>query len=572
MDRTFSPSIQARINKLKISYGNESFEKKQKDFLRRFVLEQRQNIALFLFFSFLETFCTILIAVLFNSYFEKYLEFLPLNKSLIIVVIVFLIVAFYLILNYVVLRLAQGITYDLYNRVRRAWYKKALDRSVISKPISGGNLFPKIIYHSQLLKMGVEKVLIDGVKAVFLYVTLLVVSFFFNSSLFSLFIFSFPFLLMVFAACWYLGRYYISREQTLNVKIIRHIFSTLINRKNILSLNLEQKWGRTMNGLLELDTYFRQRREIWFKMSDRFIWGFFIIMGVSIYFIQAILPVTFFYGWVDMAITGLLVAFFTKTVYHIVNVGLFFQPLLLGLKIAVPNFSIKANRPQKQIAKNFNIIFKGQKTKISRFGGYHRPFKLVIKGGNRILIYGSGVIGKSTLGQLIAGQRVIKSLNVKVGNQTISAINWPKYEIKRFFVSNDKPNSLSELQFITGSPETEVSGEKMHYISKELSRYEFLKPIVEHPEFPAKKIYSETISNYEWLLLNMAHIILNPYNIVVFDHSIVDINNEAFAKAFNELSKVRPDCAYVIFSSNNNLNLGNVSKYILTENNLEQIQ
>ncbi len=565
--------IAGELSRLRMEYRYNPMKKAQWTYLRNYWKKNKQYIGGFIVLSFVEAILTVLLVLVLESVISKYLEFLPLGQLIVAVGIMTAIVAAYLVLSFWIFRLGQKIVFRLYVKVRHDWFRRILDRKLMARPNTGSKVFTKILYHAQLLKMGLENVLLEGAKGVLLYIALLIVAAVYHQNALIMLVLALPLLVLVFYFASLIGRFFISREQTYNMRILNHLYKNTVNRKYVQAMNLEVDRNSEMKTYLDLDAHFRMRREMWFKMSNRIIWAVFIILGFLAYLIQSAYPIFSFQSWNDLLLTGILFAFFSKLIYHMVQAGLYFEPFFLGIKIATPDFSVQKMRKQQKAFQlgNKKLLLKGKRVKISRFGKVIRNFKVEIGANGKVVICGNESSGKSTLAQYIVGQKEINSLNVYIGGHQYGSHTWAAKSIKRYLATIQRLNNVTLIEFLTGKSESKIDAPDFAGLFGKLSKYPYLKPLLLNKNLFARKVFVENFSDYEWFLVNLAHLLVNKYEIIVFDHTLVDqvttAQNLDWETMINDLGPSR----VIIFTENSKFKLNNAKQYQLTTDNLEEI-
>lgn len=166
----------------------------------------------------------------------------------------------------------------------------------------------------------------------------------FNPRLYLLLWLSFILLLFIFLVTDYIGKYYVAREQTFNSRIVSHLADSLINFNLIKTYGQENHKLKELEQLIELDTYFRIRRQLWLKYSSRILLGFILIFGIGIYFIQIYWPFINFNSLTSVASTGIILAFFMRVLFATARSGIFFEAFRLGLILSTPNFQYSLSK------------------------------------------------------------------------------------------------------------------------------------------------------------------------------------------------------------------------------------
>lgn len=562
------------INKLKMQLRNGALEKEQIAYLRSYLKKHKKRLLLFLFLCAIETIISLLLPVVIKYRFESDFSLLRLSDLQVSLVFFTILVALFLVNSFFILRFGQKTVYTFINTLRRDWFARYLGAiDALNSDISQRNLFVKFVYHTQLLKMGLERTMYDGVRAFFLYIGLLGAAFLFSSTVFLWFCIAFPLLCLLFIGFYFIGRYYVSREQTLNKKIIHFLHNSLENDDFIRLTRAQNSHVQRMTDLLDVDAYFRIRRETWIRFGDRVLFSALLLCAGAYYLLKSYYSIGNFESWGEVAVTGILLAFFTRLIFQVSHTGLFFEAFSLGLKTSVPRFksykkNIKTLIPLK-VGKEIKI--KGRRTKISKYSRIIKNFELIFKVGDKVLVTANGTYGKSTLARFIVGQQLIDSLTVRLGKKFLNAFYWAESKHSRYLITlaTNFNGTVSEL--LSGKIKDDVTREDLDEIYMKLKQYNDFDFIFEHKDYLAKHIQTGNMSSTEFILLQIAHVLLNKYSIVCVDHTAFDLDSDVLKKGWKIINENLNNTALICFSSKPNHSVNFDAKYKLTENSLEEI-
>jgi len=246
-----------------------------------------------------------------------------------------------------------------------------------------------------------NNVIYQGLHGIFLFSAILTFSFLFNPKLFLVLWLSFPLIVIIFLIMDYIGKYYITREQTFNSRIVSHLADSIINFDILKAQAREDEKLKEFEDFIDLDTYFRIRRQLWIQYSNRVLYAVLLLFVVTLYFIQIYWPFIQFDSISNIASSGIILGYFSSILFSFSRVGVFYEAFSLGLKLCTPNFSYSLKKNLKKEPKWSHLRFSGKKTKLSKYGGYIKNFKLNIANKSRILIYSDKSFGKLIDGEIV---------------------------------------------------------------------------------------------------------------------------------------------------------------------------
>jgi hypothetical protein len=543
--------IHLKISQMKSEIKPEILKGTQKSYLKKFIRSNRQPIIWFLVLALVECLLMISLPIILKYLVENDYNYFRLHNLYFDVVLLTVLVVAYVFTSYGLIRLGQTIGFNLINQIKMHWlnYFYQTASSQVSE-LSDGTLITKFVYHTQLLKMSLEKVLMEGSQALIFYLVILASAFLFSSTTFFWLLLGFPLLCVIFWIFYLIGRHYVRKEQTLNTRLVKSLVQQSANLQQTQSLGLVSQRYKMIGQLLEQDTFFRKRREIWVKFSDRLVFSLILLCGGLVYVLKDFYPILTWNNWSDSAIGLILAGFFTKIVIQISHAGLFAQALKTGLIISVPEFSVGDQPPVAGPEINFkeSIEVYGEKVKISKFAGVIRKFALEILPKTKTLIRSEGPLGKSTLARYLCGLTEVRSLNVKNGKSRILASNWGNTNKSRHYISLSQIHRESVAEFLLAKPGDEIIQSDLEQMFLKLNQYPEFQFIFKFNDFLSKRFSSFLSSETETILLQIAQAILNNPHLICVDHDVFDSPNQTVRRGLKILEEACPDSTLVYFS------------------------
>jgi ABC-type multidrug transport system fused ATPase/permease subunit len=526
--------------------------------LRKFVKNHKKIIIFLVVLTLIETLIGLALPTISHFYLEKsfdlmnYLTFLYVGISLVMLIILFLINAYYRIY------IGQKLSLIFINEIREAWYIYFLKHSAaFRRKFDGKKLITKLLYHVQLLKLGLNNIMYQGLQAIFLYFGIIIFSFIFNPKLFLVLWLSLPIIIIIFLVMDYIGRYYVTREQTFNSRIVAHLADSLLNFDVLKRQAREEEKLKEFANLIELDTYFRVRRQLWVQYSNRVLYGVILLFGVLLYFVQIYWPFIQFDSVTNVASTGLILGFFVRVLFSFSRCGVFFEAFRLGLRLSIPTFAYTLERTLRKMPKWEKLRFHSQKTKLSKYGSYIKNFELNINKKSRISIFAKDSFGKSTLASVITGQKCIESMIVNIGKKRITPKAWCSYKSDNYLITVDSSFETTIGEYLFGKSKSKITRSDVDDMYVLLKPYNFFDFLFSHKNLLGRQITSSDLSLTEIILLQIAHCIVSPKYLIAIDHSCMDQSNEVITEALRVLEQKSKNTAFIFFSSSEN----NILKY-----------
>lgn len=541
----------------------------QKKYLKRQYLKNIKAIYAFVALVVVETSLTLSLPILNHYYLEKSFNYLNYNKLFFGAAIIAVGIILYLVISYITLLTKQKITMKLVNDIRHYWYAKFLRRFSATYK-DGDRMMVKMLYHVQLLKMGFERIINDGLSTLLLFIGLVVITFFINSKLFIILWLLTLLLLIVFLVSYFIGKYYITREQTFNTRIVSQLTRTITNQTLLTRQNRQEEEINELDKLIQLDTHFRIRRQLWINYSDRVLFGGILLTGLLLYIVQIYWPFMSLQNFSDAATSTIILGLFTKVIYGTSRIGIFLEPFNLGLKLSTPKASNK--RSQKVNMENWKTLnVKSRKTKISNKGGYIKDLNISIKPAERILITGDAGSGKSTLANAIAGEKNIKSINFELNGERLHANQWMQRVKDIYLISEDIFYKTTVGSLIFGKDNNKITPTDITNLYKILGGHELFKSIFKSKDLLGKTINSKNLSQQEKLTLQIAHCLVNKKAIIILDIHILDQPDSQIFVALALLNNIQPSTTIIVFGSKNNDYFEYDQKYQISQNQVKKV-
>lgn len=556
---------------MKMQIKPEGLKGAQKAYLRRFLKDNLGMIVGLFSMVLLESLLLVSLPILMKYLVENDYNFFRLQSLMVDLIFISLFVLILIGVSFAIIRLGQMICFKLTNQIKKHWLIHFFQTpSSDSSKLSDGSLMAKMVYHTQLMKMGLERVVLEGGKGAIFYAVILIAALFFSSTTVFWLCLGFPLLCLSFWIAFLIGRHYISQEQTLNSRLIKVLLHQMNNLPQTQSLGLAQERFNDLSNIIEQDTYFRMRRETWLKFSDRLVFALILLSGALLYLVKDFYPILHWNNWSDGAVGIILTGFFTKILIQAIHAGIFWQAMQAGLQISVPEFITGKNPLDDRVKINFKkgLVLQGAQVKLSKFSKAIRDFHLELPPHSKTLIEGKGPVGKTTLAKHLCGLESVDSLNIKNDGEFYLSVAWSKRNKYRQLISLIPIFRGSVGEFLLAKPADQMDSEDIDKIFSVLKKYPQFEFIFQYNEFLGKRFDSFQGSLTELCLLQFAAAIINKPKLICIDNSVTDLNNSLVQSSLEILETECAESIFVYFSEGEKQTDKYNNVYQLTNNKL----
>lgn len=526
-------------------------EKEHLNYLRQFFRGQSRLLYFSLCCLFLQALLEIALILVSHRYLKSFSGFSGVVNPLLLLIVISVLALFYLAAAFSAIKGERTLIVRLINDLRSRWFRLFLNKREEEQSLEHkGMLIAKISYHLPLLSTGLANSLAGSVRWLLFVAILLFLAFVFGYKLLIFVGAAIILGLLIFAAAFWVSYNYVTKETTFYSQIIRLVDFNLSDWRFVKKFKRERTVMTEFDNLVELDSYFRVRRDIWLRFSASVI--FVLLIFLAFFAGTWNSRLEYFFGAASLDTRFIMIislVYFSRLLYESLRAGLYAVPFLLGLKLSVPQFSprrLGSNRSCR--AKS--IIFQAQKAKLSKQARIYRSFNFEFKSGARYLITGKANSGRSALARLFTGSAVY-------GRRA-----WViKDEKKRYFYNEffDKyagfyyldPNFKSHrslLETVSGKEKTEIEATDLAAASNLVNQYSELRQIFSEREdwrFRADK-FGHNAKNT--LLLQVIYCLLHPPRLIAIDNTWLDSQDEAIIALLRLLDKLLSESSLIFFA------------------------
>ncbi|PKM91131.1 hypothetical protein CVU82_03700 [Candidatus Falkowbacteria bacterium HGW-Falkowbacteria-1] len=481
--------------------------------------------------------------------------------------IIFLILFF--INSYFSIRQEKTLGVWLSNGIRRRLFKAYLDQALVKMNLKKKtDLIAKISYQLPLTSMGVSNSFFGSLRWI-IYVTIAVFISYWSGLNWAL-VLSANLILsaIIMLSAYFVSRRYISQEVTFYSQIIKQIDINTTEKHFLKSFNQEKSVLNQFDRLVDFDSFFRVRRDLWMKMGAKVIFAVLLLLSVFINFFS-----TGFFSWLKLItpetrfLLIFLLIYFSRAINESLRVGLYLYPARLGMFLTIlKNGSVV--RRDKTLVFGQTVNFTSRKFKLFKEGVYYSHFKISLARGGRYLFYSSRAIGKTALAELLAGLGAYtpKAVKVKIDNHRIDYSFWQKFGQGICYFDFNFFSEKSLMEFILGKDKETTDFSQIERALKILEINKKIANLVSHNNnfnSSAKMALSSKLSAFSLYAL---HCLVNEPCFIIIDNAWIDLKYEEIIEILKILDDKLPRSTIIIFSRDNNDYLNYQKKYEMDEN------
>lgn len=460
----------------------------------------------------------------------------------------------YLLVSYLAIKSERTLVVKLINNLRLKWFQLSLNQRADKATLDNkGLLLAKISYHLPLLAMGFTNSLAGSLRWLLYTIILLFLCFVFSSRLLIFFLAGFLVNVLIGFIAYYISRHYVSRETTFYSKIIKLVDFSLSDWQFTKYFHRERAAVTDFNNLVDLDSYFRIRRDIWLRFGSSFVFVLIIFFGwIFSAYDQEISQFLASAGTNDKFALVIFTVYFSRLLYESLRVGLYLVPFTFGLSLSVPKYS--APELGTDIRPDFSeIIFRSSKTKFFKQAKYHKNLKFSFSAGRQYYIIGARRSGKTSLAKLFCGRSEYgrRAWIVQAKDKRYFYNDFFGRYASFYYLDPKFRSERSLLEVVAGKEKNRINQEEFAKISEIINKHEALKGIFYEREdwrLKANKLIDNPKNN---LLLQVAYCLVNQLFFVAVDNYWADLHDADCEALLRLLADNMPNSIVVFFSSDN---------------------
>lgn len=536
------------------------------DYLRNFFGKQRRLLSISLAALLLQGLFEIALIVISHRYLKSFsgYELAVSRRALFILLVVMATV--YLLAAFAAIKGERTLIVRLINDLRARWFKLFLYKRREENNLENkGMLLAKISYHLPLLSTGLSNSLAGTIRWLMFVMILLFLAFVFAYKL--LFFVAGAVLvgLLVGAAAFWVSYNYVTKETTFYSQIIRLVDFNLSDWPFVKQYRRERAIVKEFDQLVDLDSYFRVRRDLWLRFSVSLV--FVLLVFVSFMAGSWNSRVEYFFGAASLDTKFVLVialVYFSRLLYESLRVGLYSVPLLLGLKLSVPDFPPRKLGAGKPIMAT-SLVFSAAKAKLFARDRKYRRFNFEFVPGQRYVISGSSRSGRSSLAKLLAGQAVYgrRAWLIKVRRSRYFYNEFFDKYAGTYYFDPHFTSARSLLEVVVGKEKTSITPADLAKASALVNEHQALRAIFFEREdwrYPANRFCNNRKSVF---LVQLLYCLINKPYLITIDNEWLENEDADISAWLQLLDELLPKSVLVAFT--------NVNKKLFTNQHHHEI-
>ncbi len=520
------------------------------DYLRKFLRHNKKLFLAAVSLLFIQGLAEIGLIVVSHQYLKADAKFSVLVNSRNLFLLIAVGALLYLLSSFIAVKSERTLIIKLINELRLKWFKLSLFQSAKERNLEAkGALLAKISYHLSLLSTGLGNSLAGAVRWFILILILVFLNFIFGWKFLWLSISAVAGSLAVAVGAFYISRNYVTRETTFFSRIIKLVDFTLSDWQFTKYFGRERETLADFNELVDFDSYFRVRRDLWLRFSGSLVFVILILLSWLVSLFNEPLLAFFATGADSRFILIIFLIYLSRLMYEGLRVGLYSVPFALGLILSVPEKS--AGKISRRLEPPFQeIVFQLVKAKLFKRAAYQNNLNFCFHRGGRYLVSAAPRRGKSILARLFVGLGqyarrawIIKADKKRFFYNDFFAAYSGFYNIDPGFAS-----SRTILEVALGKEKTRIKEEEFIRLSALVNNHEELRDIFfERNDW---RLRADRFANNakNVLLLQVLYCLTRKPFLITVDNFWLDRGDTEIDALLCLLAKELPDSIIVFFA------------------------
>ena len=346
-------------------------------------------------------------------------------------------------------------------------------------------------------------------------------------------------------------------------QILKHVDLSLSEKHFSKGFNQEPGILKRFDRLVDFDSVFRIRRDIWMKMGSKVIFALLLVVSVlsNVFYDDLSLKINLIRPELRFLYVFLLV-YLSRIAYESLRVGLYIFPAKLGLSLTnVPLAKYNHRRNVKDIKEK--IVFYSRKTKLYKAGRYLHSLELPFRRGGRYLFYGPNLSGKTSLARAFFGGEIYnpKALKVRIDGRRS---DFPEYQglFSRGYIFDPAfVSHKSSIEVVIGRDREETPFEEIERALAVINRHPAIAELVSPDNnfnASAGKVWNNHLSAFA---LHCLHCLAAKPSLIIIDNLWMDLGYSAIREMLATLSRELPDSIIIVFANKDIDNLDYDKRY-----------
>jgi hypothetical protein len=480
-------------------------------------------------------------------------------------------VVLYLVLNYLAIRNERELVIDLINNMRRDLFSAYLKNKTKNSNELNSSFLAKITYHLPLLSLGMDRFFFGLVRWIVSLFVILVVGLTLDIVQIVLIISAILIGVLAGLVAYFVSKHFVAKEVASYSMVIKHVSNSLYELPYIRNQKKEIETIDELNNRVEIDTYFRIRRDLWLRYFDKVILAIVFLIYLSVIVLVFSFPALteLFYNPGEIIITGIVYLYIGRLIYESVIVGLYYLPFKLGVFLCVPKKKVSFLKGNLSWNK---ISFRTNKTKLFEDGNYYKELKLNF-GKSNYLFYGEKNIGKTCLANVLNGKPSFNPNGwIVVLDKDRIPLKYFADQQKTYFFDNKFNSQVSVGKFLFKKDISKITRKDFETINKIIEKY----PNIFDKIISGKRSLGQPVTDFSddietTFALQVLHCVINKIEFIVIDNFWSDLNYEDINKCIKIMDEEIKLKTIVIFSRSDNNLLKYNKKYEIKKEEIKEV-
>lgn len=529
--------------------------KENLEYLRLFFIKEKRLLGFSLLALFVQGLLEVALILISHNYLKtsSSLGFVVNQRGLLILLLSLSLL--YLLSAYSAVKGERTLIVRLINNLRELWFRLFINKRPEEHNLEAKSMvLSKISYHLPLLSTGLSASLAGLMRWLLLVSILLFLSFIFGYQLllFSLGAIVVGILIALGAAV--VSYRYVSKETTFYSQILRFIDLNLSDWKFVKIFKREKPVVDEFKKMVELDSFFRVRRDLWLRFSVSLV--FILLIFVSFGFGVMGTKLEYYLGTASSDARFVFIialVYFSRLLYESLRIGLYSVPFALGLKLSVPEFKAR-KLGRRQFFKAKKITFISHKSRLFKQSKTYRVFEFNFEKGGRYLIGGGVRSGRSLLAKLFCGEAVYgrRSWVIKSEKKRYFYNEFFEKYAGFYYLNPDFTSSRSLLETVLGKEKTAINELDFARASQLVNEHKILRDIFFVKEDWRLRADKFLINGKNILLIQVIYCLLNKPYLLVVDNLWTNREDKEVDDLLLLLEKLLPNTIIVVAASKEN--------------------
>jgi ABC-type multidrug transport system fused ATPase/permease subunit len=478
------------------------------------------------------------------------------------------LIILYIINSFLSIKQEKTVVVLLINNLRRRIFKDYLGQTIEEmKSEQKADLIAKISYHLPLVSMGLSNAFFGAIRWLIYLISALVVTWLAGLSLPIILAAFISLSLLIAIPAYFTVRRYVSQEVTFYSQIIKHIDFSLSEKYFLKSYNLEPETISKFDRLVNFDSIFRVRRDIWMKMGFKLLFALLLVISLLThifhrgltYWINLISPeLRFLYAF--------LLIYLSRVATESLRIGLYLFPAKLGLTLSILPVRKYSHR-QNRLNIHQDIVFYSRKNKLTPLGQYYHDLRLELRRGGRYLIYGPNRLGKTALAKLLIGGKIHNpnAVKVRIDGQRLDFQEYQRSFNNVYYFDPNFYSQKSLMEIILGRNRENSSFPDIEQALRIIREQAWLSQLVSadnNYSLAAIDIWHNQVSAFA---LQALHCLVTQPTLMVIDNAWLDLGYPDIHRIISILSQELPSAIIVLLANQNNHILNYDQSFSLVE-------